>query len=142
MFSAAASSSLERLVHASHRKDVLMSSIGNRKLNLLSVVLPLLFAISPTAVHSQSCCPDFRLGLLQSQHIGSEFQQRRAGVPCLARPERRNVPVYNARLNSAVLAFHEHIIQDGHYLVTNCSLCRKHLSQIKSYSKKLDQAMK
>jgi hypothetical protein len=26
--------------------------------------------------------------------------------------------------------------------VTNCSLCRKYLSQIKSYSKKLDQAMK
>ena len=142
MFSAAAFSSLERLILASHRKDVLMSSIGNCKLSSLSVILPLLFVISPTAVHSQSCCSDFRLELLQSQKIGIEFQQRRLEARAWRERERRNVPVYNARLNGAVLAFHKHIIQDGHYLVTNCSLCRKHLSQIRSYSKKLDQAMK
>ena len=119
-----------------------MSSIGKHKLSLSSMVLPLLFAIWPTAMRSQSCCADFRLELLQTQQIGSEFQQRRLDYRAWRDRERRNVPVYNARLNGAVLAFHKHIIQDGHYLVTNCSLCRKHLGQIKSYSKKLDQAMK
>jgi len=135
-------SKLEPLIHASHRKDMLMSSIGKRKLTLSAIVLPLLFAIRPDAVHSQSCCADFRLELLQTQQMSIEFQQRLRDSRAWRDRERRNVPVYNARLNGAVLAFHKHIIQDGHYLVTNCSLCRKHLSQIKSYSKKLDQAMK
>ena len=119
-----------------------MSSIGKRKLSLSCIVLPLLFAIWPAALRSQSCCPDFRLELLEAQQTGIEFRQRLLESRAWRDRERRNVPVYNARLNGAVLAFHKHIIQDGHYLVTNCSLCRKHLSQIKSYSKKLDQAMK
>ena len=116
-----------------------MSSIGKRK---LSLSLPLLLAIWPATLHSQSRCPDFRLELLEAQQTGIEFRQRLLESRAWRDRERRNVPVYNARLNGAVLAFHKHIIQDGHYLVTNCSLCRKHLSQIKSYSKKLEQAMK
>jgi len=119
-----------------------MSSIGKRKLSLWSIVLPFLFATWPNAMHSQSCCSDFRFELLQTQQMANEFQQRRLETRAWRDRERRNVPVYNARLNGAVLAFHKHIIQDDHYLVTNCPLCRKHLSQIKSYSKKLDQAMK
>jgi len=119
-----------------------MSLIGNRKLRLLSVVLPLLFASWPAAMHSQSCCSDSRLELLQAQQMTVEFQRRLRESRAWRDRERRNVPLYNARLNGAVVAFHKHIIQDGHYLVTNCSLCRKHLSEIKSYSKKLGQAMK
>ena len=119
-----------------------MFSIGKRKLSVSAVVLPLLVAAWPAALPSQSCCPDFRLELLQTQLMGIEFKQRQLESQAWRERERRNVPVYNARLNVAVLAFHKHIIKDGHYLITNCSLCRKHLSQIKSYSKKLDQAMK
>ena len=119
-----------------------MSSIGKRKLSPSAIVLPMLLSIWPVTLHSQSCCPDFRFELLQTQQIAVEFQQKLRESRAWRDRERRNVPVYNARLNGAVLAFHKHIIQDGHYLVTNCSLCRKHLSQIKSYSKKLDQAMK
>jgi len=119
-----------------------MSSIGKRKLNLSVMILPLLFASWPTAMHSQSCCSDSRLELLQAQQMSVEFHQRLLESRAWRARERRNVPVYNARLNGFVLAFHKHIIKDDHYLETNCSLCRKYLSQIKSYSKKLDQAMK
>ena len=119
-----------------------MSSIGKRKLSFSTIAVSLLFATWPTATRSQSCCPDSRLELLEAQQTGIAFRQRLLESRAWRDRERRNVPVYNARLNGAVLAFHKHIIQDGHYLVTNCSLCRKHLSQIKSYSKKLDQAMK
>ena len=119
-----------------------MFSIGKRKLSVSAVVLPLLVAVWPAPLRSQSCCPDLRLELLQTQLMGIEFKQRQLESRAWRERERRNVPVYNARLNGAVLAFHKHIIKDGHYLITNCSLCRKHLSQIKSYSKKLDQAMK
>jgi hypothetical protein len=141
MFSAAASSSLERLVHASHRKD---AHVFDWQPQAESIVRG-----SPIVVRNFAYCraltellPRFPSGVVAVPTHWKRIPAATAGVPCLARPERRNVPVYNARLNSAVLAFHEHIIQDGHYLVTNCSLCRKHLSQIKSYSKKLDQAMK
>ena len=116
-----------------------MSSIGKRK---LSLSFPLLLAIWPATLHSQSRCPDFRLELLEAQQTGIEFRQRLRDSRAWRDRERRNVPVYNARLNGFVLAFHKHIIKDDHYLVTNCSLCRKYLSEIKSYSKKLDQAMK
>ena len=135
-------SKLEQFIHASHRKDVLMSSIGKRKLTRSAIALPLLFTIWPAALRSQSCCPDFRLELLETQQSGREFRQRLLDSRAWRDRERRNVPVYDARLNGFVLAFHKHIIKDDHYLVTNCSLCRKYLSQIKSYSKKLDQAMK
>ena len=134
-------SQLEQFIHASHRKDVLMASIGNCKLAISAIVLPLLFAIWPAALHSQSCCPDFRLELLKpnswesnsdsdcwSPVPGRQGTPERPGLQCPAQRRR--------------LAFHKHIIKDDHYLVTNCALCRKYLKQIKSYSKKIDQAMK
>ena len=102
----------------------------------------LLLFIWPSSVHSQSCCPDPRLDLLITQLRSAEFKQRQMEYRAWKDLERRNVPVYNARLNGAVIAFHKHITKDDHYLVTNCKLCRKHLEQIRSYSKKLEQAMK
>ena len=86
---------------------------------------PCLFAAWPAALPSQSCCPDFRLELLQTQLMGIEFKQRQLESQAWRERERRNVPVYNARLNGAVLAFHKHIIKDGHYLITNCSAVPK-----------------
>jgi succinate dehydrogenase/fumarate reductase-like Fe-S protein len=41
--------------------------------------------------------------------------------------ERRKVPVYNAHLNGAVVAFHAHSSKDNHHLIMNCALCRKYL---------------
>ena len=74
--------------------------------------------------------------------MGMQFQRLQMDSRAWHDRERRNVPIYNARLNIAVIAFHKHITQDDHYLITNCALCRKHLRQITSYSKKLDRAMK
>jgi len=119
-----------------------MVSLIKRKLAIWAVVLPLLFALWPAALHSQSCCSDPRWELLKTQLMGIEFQQRQLEYRAWRDRERHNVPVYNARLNGAVIAFHKHITKDDHYLVTNCGLCRKHLQQIRSYSKKLDEAMK
>ena len=56
--------------------------------------------------------------------------------------DRRKVPSYNAQLGGVIVEFHKHISKDEHYLVTNCLICRKYLSEIKSYSKKIEQAMK
>lgn len=56
--------------------------------------------------------------------------------------ERRNVPTHNARLNGAVVSFHGHITRDNHHLTNNCSLCRRYLREIKTFSKKIEQAMK
>lgn len=119
-----------------------MLLIRKRTLANSAAMLPLLIAIWPAAVHSQSCCPDPRFELLKTQLMAIEFKQRQLEHRAWRDRERHNVPVYNARLNGAVLAFHKHITKDDHYLVTNCGLCRKHLDQIRSYSKKLDQAMK
>jgi len=41
-----------------------------------------------------------------------------------------------------VIEFHNHILKDEHYLLTNYGICRKYIGEIKSYSKKLDHAMK
>ena len=89
-----------------------MSSIGQHKLSLSAIVLQLLFAIWPAAIHSQSCCSDFRFELLQTQQMAIQFQQRLLESRAWRDRERRNVPVYNARLNGFVLAFHKHIIKD------------------------------
>jgi len=105
-------------------------------------VLPLLFALWPAALHSQSCRLDPQFELLKVQLLGVEFKQRQMEYRVWQAGERRNVPVYNARLNGAVIAFHKHIVKDDHYLATNCGLCRKYLQQIRSYSKKIEQAMK
>ena len=117
-----------------------MFAIKRPKQTLATVAV--LLAVLPSALRSQSCCQDSRLELLKAQLMTVEFKQRQKAYQAWKDLERRNVPVYNARLNGAVIAFHKHIMSDGHYLVTNCGLCRKHLAEIRSYSKKLVEAMK
>jgi hypothetical protein len=119
-----------------------MLSIGKRKLSVSAAVLALVVSIWPGALHSQSCCSYFPLEVLETQQMGMQFQRLQMDSRAWHDHEHRNVPIYNARLNIAVIAFHKHITQDDHYLITNCALCRKHLRQITSYSKKLDRAMK
>jgi hypothetical protein len=120
-----------------------MISINKPKLLApLGVFIPLLLALWTTALRSQPCCVDPRWSLLQIQSMATEFQRLQTEFRASRDRERRNVPIYNARLNGVVIAFHKHITKDNHYLVANCGLCRKHLAQIRSYSKKLDQAMK
>lgn len=119
-----------------------MMFISKSRLAIWSIVFPLLFVTRPTPGQSQPCCPGFHPDLLQSQQMAAQFRQMQLEYRAWRDRDRRNVPVYNARLNGAVIAFHKHITKDDHYLTTNCSLCRKHLSQIKSYSRKLDRAMK
>ena len=80
--------------------------------------------------------------LLRTQTLGRDSEKWQNGFRAWKLQERRNVPVYNARLNGALIEFHKHILKDEHYLVINCGICRKYLSEIKSYSKKLEQAMK
>jgi hypothetical protein len=118
-----------------------MVSTRKRKA-LFPTVFPLLFALWPPGLHSQTCCLDPQFELLKVQWVGIEFKQRQMEYRIWQASERRNVPVYNARLNGAVLAFHKHIVKDDHYLATNCGLCRKYLQQIRSYAKKIEQAMK
>lgn len=100
--------------------------------------------LHPAALSAQwsQCCDDVRLELIRMAAQRIEFDQRRNTFLFWKQQERRNVPVYNARLNGAVLGFHKHIVKDEHYLVTNCEICRKYLKEIKSFSKKLDQAMR
>jgi len=74
--------------------------------------------------------------------LGRDFEKRQNEFRAWKLQERRNVPVYNVHLNGALIDFHKHILKDEHYLLTNCGICRKYLSEIKSYSKKLEQAMK
>ena len=116
--------------------------LATRKLKSTLPAVAILLTVWPTALCSQTCCQDSRLELLRAQLMSVEFRQRQMQYRAWKNLERRNVPVYNARLNGAVIAFHKHIISDDHYLVTNCGLCRKHLDQIRSYSKKLVEAMK
>jgi hypothetical protein len=74
--------------------------------------------------------------------LGRDFEKRQNEFRAWKLEERRNVPVYNAHLSGALIDFHKHISKDEHYLVTNSGICRKYLSEIKSYSRKLEQAMK
>jgi hypothetical protein len=53
-----------------------MLSIRKLELTISTIVLPLLVAIWPAALHAQSCCPDLRFELLQTHMMGIEFQQR------------------------------------------------------------------
>lgn len=83
-----------------------------------------------------------RWELLRAQMLGRDFKKLQGDSRLWKEQERRRVPVYNVHLNGAVIDFHNHILKDEHYLVTNCGICRKYISEIKSYSKKLEQAMK
>jgi len=119
-----------------------MVTLKQRTLTLSAAIVSLLCAAWPTALRSQSCCLAPHFELLKIQSMTVEFYRTQMEFRASRDRERRNVPVYNARLNGAVIAFHKHITKDDHYLVTNCKLCRKYLDQIRSYSKKLDRAMK
>ena len=56
--------------------------------------------------------------------------------------ERRKIPAYNCHLSQAVVAFHRHILKDDHYLLLNCSVCRGYFAEIRSYFKKIQNALK
>ena len=96
-------------------------------------VLVLLIIIMPTVLLGQSgvCCDLSYLELLQTERVSMEFFKSQEDYRIAQMEERRRVPVYNARLNNAVADFHKHITKDSHYLVTNCAICRKYLSEIK-----------
>lgn len=102
----------------------------------------LLITLHCNFLKAQSPYPNPVLELLRTRSLGIEFERKQAERRLWQQQERRQVPLYNARLNLAVIDFHKHILKDGHYLVTNCSLCRKYVKEIKSYSKKVEQAMK
>lgn len=112
------------------------------KFTLSAATILLVCAASPGTLHSQSCCLSPVFDLLKVQTMSLEFYRTQLEYRASRDRERRNVPLYNVRLNGAVIAFHKHISKDDHYLVKNCGICRKHLDQIRSYSKKLDRAMK
>ena len=110
------------------------------KCRLCSLALLLLLTLRPAVLSAQ--LPNLHLVLLRNQLRGRDCEQRHNDFRLWKLQERRNVPVYNAHLNGALIDFHKHISKDEHYLVTNCGICRKYLNEIKSYSKKLEQAMK
>ncbi|MCI0420153.1 MAG: hypothetical protein L0312_13175 [Acidobacteria bacterium] len=121
-----------------------MFSVNKRKLLLFVITSPLLLAAHSVCLFSQwnPCCADPRLEVLKTYLMGIEFQKRQREYQAWQERERRNVPTYNARLNGAVVAFHKHISKDNHYLTVNCSICRTYLQEIRSYSKKIEKAMK
>ena len=82
-----------------------------------------------------------RLGRIERSSANRQFCTRAGRVSTGKARRAPQVPVYNARLNNAVIEFHKHISKDAHYLATNCHICRKYLKEIKSASKKLQSAM-
>ena len=99
----------------------------------------LLLTLRPAFVHAQAQADSL---LRRAELTGIDFYNRQDAFHSWKQQERRRVPVYNARLNGVLIDFHKHISKDDHYLATNCGICRKYLHEIKSYSKKLEQAMK
>ena len=75
------------------------------------------------------------------QMAGVSFEQPQDRYRSTKERERHNVPLYNARLNAALIDFDKQIA-DEHYVATSCAICRKHLKEITSYYKKLSEAMK
>lgn len=119
-----------------------MSSTTTYRILGCSLALLLLLALRPIVVLNAQMPSYLRLELLEAQMRGCDFAQRQNDYRLWKLQERRRVPAYNVHLNGAVVDFHNHILKDDHYLVTNCGICRKYLGEIKSYSKKLEQAMK
>jgi hypothetical protein len=108
-----------------------------------SLLLFLTISLRPATLQAWSpCCNWALLDLIHVATVRQEFDQRQNEFRLAREQERRNVPTYNLCLSDAVLGFHKHILKDEHYLVTNCGICRKYLKDIKSYSKKLDRAMR
>jgi len=116
-------------------------TITSRVLQCPLALLLLLITFHPEVLQAQ-LSRALQFELLRIQMSGRDSEKWQNGFRAWKLQERRNVPVYNARLNGALIEFHKHILKDEHYLVTNCGICRKYLSEIKSYSKKLEQAMK
>lgn len=112
------------------------------KYQILGCSLTLLLALQPAVVLNAQMPNYLRLDLLEAQMRRHDFEERQKDFRLWKLQERRKVPAYNAHLNGAVIGFHNHILKDEHYLLTNCGICRKYLGEIKSYSKKLQQAMK
>jgi hypothetical protein len=112
------------------------------KYQILGWSLALLLALQPPVVLNAQMPNYLRLDLLEAQKRGRDFEQSQNDFRLWKLQERRKVPTYNAHLNGAVIKFHNHILKDEHYLLTNCGICRKYIGEIKSYSKKLEQAMK
>ena len=119
-----------------------MSSIVTYRVLGCSLALLLLLALHPVVVLNAQLPDYLRLELLRAQTLDRDFEQRQNDFSLWKLQERRRVPVYNAHLNGAVVDFHNHILKDEHYLATNCKICRKYIREIKSFSKKLEQAMK
>ena len=112
------------------------------KCRILRCSLALLLLVLPVVVLNAQTPSYLRLELLRAQMLGRDFEQRQNDFRLWKLQERRRVPAYNAQLHGAVIDFHNHILKDEHYLLTNCGICRKYIGEIKSYSKKLEQAMK
>ena len=89
-----------------------------------SFVLLLLLAVRPVVVLNAQLPNHLRLELLRTQMLGRDFKKRQSEFRLWKEQERRRVPVYNVHLNGAVIDFHNHILKDEHYLVTNCGICR------------------
>ena len=96
-----------------------MSSIAKcRRCSLGLLLLLLLLALRPAVLNAQM--PNLRLEELRTQLLARDFEQRQNDLRLWKLQERRNVPLYNARLNGDVIEFHNHILKDEHYLLTNC----------------------
>src|SRR5262245_55436286 len=108
------------------------------------VVVVLTLAVVPAQVRAQglACCGnDAQFEVLRMKMSGVSFEEPQDRYRSMKERERHNVPLYNARLNAALIDFHKHIADD-HYLATTCAICRKYVKEITSYSKKLSEAMK
>ena len=115
-----------------------------RFIRSIVVVVALLLAAVPAQVRAQwpACCGnDAQYEVLRMKMSGVSFEEPQDRYLSIKERERHNVPLYNTRLNAALIDFHKHIA-DEHYLATNCAICRKYVKEIASYSKKLSEAMK
>jgi|KBSSwiStaDraftv2_1062776.scaffolds.fasta_scaffold72480_3 hypothetical protein len=121
----------------------MLSTLKTRFLQAVLLLVPL-FAGRPLDVDAQSplLVEGHSVDLFRGEVLAMDFEARQSEYRAWKLLERRKVPSYNAQLGGVIVEFHRHLSKDEHYLVTNCSICRKYLSEIKSYSKKLEQAMK
>jgi hypothetical protein len=96
----------------------------------------------PARGSAQNVSCDVQFQMMIARSHTREFEAAVSQYQAYQEKERLNVPVYNARLSSAVAAFHKHITKDDHYKHTNCATCREYLNEIRTYSKKIAKAMK
>jgi len=103
---------------------------------------PALGMASVTSLEAQNGCCLGEWQLLAANARVQQFDQAVAQYQTEQRRERLNVPVYDARLNNAVIGLHRHITKDDHYKHANCAECREYLNQIRKYARKIEKAMK